>query len=211
MLAITLIERAQSMLVDVSGRRWSKADLLSYLNSGISQVILHRPDAFAEVMNLVCVADSRQTLPANALRLLDVNRNKDSSAPIVRTERDYMDNNIPRWHTVAADPDIEFYIYDERYPKQVYLYPKPALGHEIEIVASTVPDPIVITDFDASAEVIPIDDIYQNPLLDWMLYRAYAKDTAAASLQRSQAHFQAFFGALGAKNQVDTTLSPGAN
>ena len=57
--------------------------------------------------------------------------------------------------------------------------------------------------------MISLDDLYANPILDFMLYRAYQKDSEfAGDVQRYSGYLQSFQNALGIKNQVDAGTSP---
>jgi len=48
-------------------------------------------------------------------------------------------------------------------------------------------------------------DYYRNALLDYVLYRAFAKDSDSANqAQRSQNHYQMFMQAIGEKFSGDT-------
>jgi hypothetical protein len=54
-----------------------------------------------------------------------------------------------------------------------------------------------------------LDDIYANCLLDYILYRAYQKDSEyAGNAQRSMMHYQGFSNALGIKTQADSATTP---
>jgi hypothetical protein len=63
-----------------------------------------------------------------------------------------------------------------------------------------------------AASSLSIPDIYADPLLNYVLYRAYAKDAEFAQNQQlSASYLQIFQGMLGIKTQKDAAYSPDLN
>jgi len=76
MQAKAILDKAEVLLLDPTNVRWPRNQLLDYLNDGQREVVIYRPDASMEDRVVALVdASTRQTLPANGLRLLDVVRN----------------------------------------------------------------------------------------------------------------------------------------
>jgi hypothetical protein len=202
-----LIDRAQVILQDTTNTRWPRTELLNWLNDAQRQIVLHRPDAHAVNEDFsVTVQNTLQTLPANALRLIDVVRNT-TGRSVTHVDRRILDEQSPNWHTENASDQVEHYIYDDRDPRRFYLYPLPTVNVSVQIVYSSAPVSI-----GTETDVIGLDDIYANPILDFMLYRAYSKDADyAANGQRMITHMQAFSDALGVKTQIDQFYSPEQN
>ncbi|HDK8696501.1 TPA: hypothetical protein PVA50_004840, partial [Aeromonas hydrophila] len=51
------------------------------------------------------------------------------------------------------------------------------------------------------------DDIYINPIIDFMLYRCFSKDAEyAANSNRAAGHYNAFLQQLGEKTQADANM-----
>jgi hypothetical protein len=198
-----LIDRVSIALQDRTNVRWPRVDLLTYLNDAQRQIVLHRPDANSVTAPFACVNSSKQSVPANGLRLLAVKRNI-GGRTITPMAQSVLDIQLPNWHQIADDGDgVEHYIYDAIDPKTFYLYPVPAAAHSIEIVYSTAPADILAE----AANVIALDDIYANVIMDWMLYRAYEKDAPSGDVQKATLKLQAFNSALGIKTQVDAALA----
>lgn len=208
---IDLINRAEEILQDTTNVRWSQQTLLNYLNDGQREIVLFRPDANPVNASFTLVADSaKQSLPSAALRLLSIYRNSNpTSKPITNIERRVLDDQIEDWHGTTGT-NVEHYVYDPLDPKVFYVYPHTtASDATIEIVYSSAPTDITISDFSSSTTVISLDDVYANAILDFMLYRAYQKDTEyAGDLQRSGVYLQSFQNSLGIKNQVDAGSTP---
>jgi hypothetical protein len=208
---IDLIDRAEEILQDTTNVRWSQQTLLDYLNDAQREIVLFRPDANPVNASFTLTADSaKQSLPSAALRLLSIYRNSNpTSKPITNIERRVLDDQIEDWHGTTAT-NVEHYVYDPLDPKIFYVYPHTtASDATIEIVYSSSPTDITISNFSSDTTVISLDDIYANAILDYMLYRAYQKDTEyAGDLQRSGVYMQSFQNSLGIKNQVDAGSSP---
>jgi hypothetical protein len=208
---IDLIDRAEEILQDTTNVRWSQQTLLDYLNDAQREIVLFRPDANPVNASFTLTANSaKQSLPSAALRLLSIYRNSNpTSKPITNIERRVLDDQIEDWHGTTAT-NVEHYVYDPLDPKIFYVYPHTtASDATIEIVYSSSPTDITISNFSSDTTVISLDDIYANAILDYMLYRAYQKDTEyAGDLQRSGVYMQSFQNSLGIKNQVDAGSSP---
>lgn len=202
--AISLINRAKTILQDTtsSGTRWPNAELQDWLNDAQKQVVLFRPDAKTVNEPFAPALQSKQSLPAAALQLIDVPRNlAGDKKAIRRQERAVLDDGVPDWHESTPTVNVELYVYDSRDPKTFYLWPVPASGASIEIIYSSVPPIINLSAFDGSdTAVIGLDDTYATALLDFVLYRAYSKDADYASnAHRAVGHYQAFGDSLGQK------------
>jgi hypothetical protein len=207
---VDILDRATIILQDNTNVRFPNAELLKFFNDAQKEVVLHRPDANMVNTTMALASGSKQTLPAAALRLVEVVRNQNGRA-VTLVERRILDETLPDWHnTTAGTNKIEHYVYDPADPKNFYVYPKGVSGtHTLEIVYSSAPAELSISNFDTDTTTISLDDIYANCLLDYVLYRAYQKDSEyAGNAQRSMMHYQSFANALGVKTQADMATTP---
>ncbi len=206
---VDILGRASVLLQDTAATRFTNANLLKFFNDGQREVVLHRPDANITNATYACATGSKQTLPSAALRLVNVQRNT-SGRSVTQVERVILDENLPNWHeALAGSNGIEHFIYDSADPKTFYVYPKAISGtHSLEIVYSSVPSDISISNFATDTSVIGLDDIYANCLTDYILYRAYQIDSEEGNMARAQMHFQAFATSLGIKTRSDASLAP---
>lgn len=205
----TLISTAGVILQDTSQVRFPQAELMTFLNDAQREIVLHRPDAKTVNGNMTCVAGSKQSIPNTGLRLIDVVRN-DAGRAITQIDRKILDETLPNWHNTAADgtKKIEHFVYDPADPKNFYVYPNATSSMDIEIIYSTAPADLTYS----STQVITLDDIYANAILDYMLYRAYQKDSEyAGNAERSMMHYQSFANALGIKSRADAAIDPMPN
>lgn len=211
--AQTIISRAQTLLQDTTSIRWSSAELLGWLNDGQREIVTLRPSAFSKIANVTCVAGTKQTIPtADGTLLLDVLRNMGTSgsAPgdaVRKVPRQIMDSQTPGWHSATPSTTIKHYVFDERAPKTFWVYPPASAGTQVEVLYAATP-----TDVPSTSSVITLDDTYMSPLIDYLLYRAYSKDTEyAGNAERAKAARAAFENTLGLKAQADTAFQGAVN
>ncbi|MAT95378.1 MAG: hypothetical protein CME59_22635 [Halioglobus sp.] len=204
-LAHDVVERANDVLNDVLSARWGDDTLLNYLNEAQYAVVAARPDANAVNATMGCLPSAKQVLPAGGLRLIEVMSNTDTGKPVTLIDVDLLNEQVPEWRKV--DPPvraIDHYVYDDRDPKTFYVYPTPEQGHQIDLVYAAVPERVA-----GLGDTITVDDIYFNPLVDHMLWRAFSRDTAnPAGASQASIHWQAFATALGLKVKADAAMSP---
>jgi hypothetical protein len=212
-LVVDLIKRASELLYDDTNVRWTKEALLSWLNAAQKAIVLQKPDSHVVNEDFNCNGGTtKQSLPDNGLRLLEVVRNvtEDSTGEAISVvSRDVMDTTVPDWHSSTPTINIENYVFDERDPKHFYVYPAPDTDTLIEIIYSKAPGLIVVVDYNTDSQTITLDDVYENVILDYMLYRAYAKDAEYSKNGRqSLNHYNDFANAIGMKMKVDIINSP---
>ena len=202
----TILTRCNTLLNDKIWARWQKQELLDYYNDAVRAIVLRRPDANAKDMTFTCVAGTKQTLPSDALRLIDVVRN--NAGKVIRlVNRSALDDNYPDWHKTATATEADAFTYDDRDPKIFYLYPGVVASTKIDLVYSLAPVAKTLAQVEADV-VADLDDIYINPIIDFILYRAYSKDAEyVANSNRSQGHYQAFLQQIGDKTSVDNSMA----
>lgn len=210
---VDILDRASIILQDNTNVRFPNDELLKFFNDAQKEVVLHRPDAKMVNESFSCANGSKQELPAAALRLIEIVRNVGGRA-VTQVDRKILDETLPNWHETAAGTNkIEHFIYDPADPKRFYVYPKAVSGtHDLEIVYSSAPSDVAISDFSTDTTTISLDDVYANCILDYILYRAYQKDSEyAGNSERSMMHYSSFANALGIKTNADAATTPMPN
>lgn len=213
--AQSLIQRVVETLQDASSVRWPVAELVRYLNDAQREVILYRPDAMVTNATLTCAAGSKQALPAGGTKLIEIVRNSNGNKRSVRLVSRYvLDAQSPNWHSLTGVTEILNYMYDPRDPRVFYVYPPAASsGASLDIVYSAMPtdiaEPAAGSIYSAVTGNIGVPDIYGNPMIDYVLYRAYTKDAEyAGNAQRAVAHYEAFKAALTAEATGTAVVAP---
>ena len=203
--ANTLITRVQTLMQDTTGVRWPNAELLNYLNDGQREICALRPDANSVLAAIPLAAGTKQTIPSTGIMLIDVIRNMGSgSTPgqaIRKVPREMLDSSVPNWHIVTAAAVTLHYTFDPKAPRNFYVYPPANGSTQVEALYSAAP-----ADVAAVGNTITLDDIYANALMDYMMFRAYSKDTEfAGNADRATAYRQSFENSLGLKAQGDAS------
>lgn len=212
-IASVVIEKAQIILQDVTGIRWpDNTELLGWLNDGHLEVLVFKPNANVKNQSVQLAQGTKQSLPTDGIQLMDVVRNMgaDGNSPgrVVRIAlREILDAQAPGWHYGTPSSTVQHYTYNPLDPKHFYVYPpQPSTPSQVEVVYSAVPAKLT-----ALTQPIAIDDIYQNVLVDYVLYRAYSKDTDyAADPGRAAAAQAAYQSALTGKTNAETIVNPNA-
>ena len=201
---IDAIAQVRTTLVDTTGTRWPDLELLNGYNNAVLAVVNLRPDASTKNISFTTEAGkSKQVLPSDGLRWMDIVYDVASGNPIRKTDHTTLDDQIPNWHNSVGNR-VTNWVFDERDPKTAYVYPQPADAVEIQIIYSVAPSAVNITDFENDTTTISIDDSYFNAIKEYMLYEAYSKDADYASnASRAAAHYNKFERTLGNKSGVD--------
>ena len=180
--AQSIIRRCIETLQDNTSVRWPVNELVRYLNDGQREVVLHRPDAMVTSATVTCVPGTKQTLPANGAKLIEVVRNARAAGTkraVRMVNREILDAQTPGWHAIAGTDDVLHFMYDPRDPRVFYVYPPATAATQLDIVYAAYPaditEPADGALFTAVTGNISLPDIYGNALQDYILYRATAR------------------------------------
>ena len=219
--ARSIVNKAKIIVQDNTGVRYPDSEFLGWCNQAQRDVVAVKPDAYVKNVPVQLVAGTKQSLPADGTVLVDVKRNMGADGTtagktIRMVPQGVLDALNPDWHTTAASATGLHYVFDKRDPKHYYVYPpQPATGMGyVEIIHSATPTDCTLAEFDGVStgevdSVIALDDAYESPLLDLMLYRAYSKDSKyAGNAGRAAAHRAAALEALGVKEAAETATEP---
>ena len=223
--ASAIIDRAQTILQDTTSVRWLIQELANWFNDAQREIVLYRPETSSVTTQMTLTAgNTKQTIegatfsPAvtNPMRLLEVIRNFATDGTTVGravrlVAREIMDSQNPSWHGDTAAAEVKHYLFDARDPKTFYVWPKPSGASKLEMIISKAPTEITVSN-GAAVGNIALDDIYANAVLDYILYRAYMKDSEyAGNAQRAAAHYAAFANSLGVRIASEKAVSPVMN
>lgn len=214
----TVIRNAKLVLQEVTaaGTRWTNEELIGWLNEAYQAIVQIKPDASAINTSVELAEGTRQEIPSDGMRLIDVVRNTAVASQkmgIMVTTRRSLDTTRRSWHGDDPSVDVEQYMFDDQDPTRFYVYPPAATGAEVELIYSSTPSPhdVALGLTGLEAETIRLNDSYAPVITDYILYRAYSKDAEhAANLNRAQMHMQAYMGSLGQKVEVARAISPNA-
>ena len=209
--ASAILDRASKVVQDTTNVRWPMAELVQWFNDGQREIVLHRPDANPQTAFVTLAAGTRQKLVTGTgsggvgasvvpAKLLDVicNYNGSARTTAVRlVQREVLDAQTPGWHGATAAGEAKHYMADARDPLAFYVYPPANGSGKVEVLFSAYPTDVTESGGAVSGNM-SLPDIYGNALLDYVLYRAYSKDSEyAGNAQRATFHCQSFANSLG--------------
>ena len=207
----TILKNVQLLLQDSSNVRWSQDELIGWLNDGQRESVIIRPQVNVKNQQvLLSAGKTKQTIPSDGVMLIDITRNSGADGNTVgeairMVSRESLDAMLPTWHSdTNAIGKIRHFVFDERDPKTYYVFPKaPATTWYVDLVYSAVPADCTLSG------TIGIDDIYANAMVDYVMYRAYSKDSENPQNRESALmHYRAFAFGLGAKSQNEGAQKP---
>jgi hypothetical protein len=127
--------------------------------------------------------------------------------------RNLLDGQAPNWYTQTGSVNIKHFMLDVADRNTFYVYPPAINTAEINLVYAAYPAAVAIpapgTTFTSVTGNIGIPDIFANALVDYVLYKAFAKDAEIQSnAARAQAHYAAYGNALGIELKSASGVNP---
>ena len=211
--AQSIVRRVVETLQDNTSIRWPINELVRYLNDAQREIVLYRPDSMVTNASVTMVTGSKQAIPATGSKLIEVIRNTGTKRAMRITNREILDAQTPGWHNLTGVTELLHYMYDPRDPKVFYVYPPATTAASVDLVYSALPtditEPADGVLYTAVSGNVSVPDIYGNTLQDYILYRAYSKDSEyAGNAARAQAHYGAFANALGIEIKATVAVAP---
>jgi hypothetical protein len=199
-----VVDSAGLLLQDSKHVRWTAAELMKWLNAGQAEAVIYKPNICVRSIDKVQDKGTKQDLPADGLSLIDIPRNSDGNV-ITVIPRSSLDAQEPGWHLPKnASATALHYCYSELDPKHYYIYPPSPGGSKVELIYNAIPTSVRIDD------PIAIDDIYVSALVDYVIYRAFSKDSEFAPLSGASAaqHYTNFQNAIRGKAGSEAATDP---
>ncbi len=201
--AKTIIDRATVLLQDVTNVRWPRAELLDWTNEAQQYIVTVKPGANAKVTNVTLPAGSYQTLPSDGASLLDVPRNTTGRAVRLIT-REILDAQLPTWHAATQSNTVTHYVYDSNVPTSFYVYPPSNGSASVQVMYAATPT-VMVTENDT----ISLNDFYAPAMVNYVVFRAYSKDTDYTSNANAAAsYYQIFKDSLAGKQAFEQATDP---
>lgn len=177
----------KTLLNDAGLIHWTQNELLQWGSEGQVELVTLKPDAATKTVDLQLVSGARQTNPADCISILDMRQNDNGNA-ITPTDRATLDRFMPGWMKGPTASTVKHWMSDPQ-PDTFYVYP----------AQNTTPAKVVIThSFTPPALVaggnLGVRDIYQAAIENYILFRAFSKDSEPASAERAMAYGKAFYG-----------------
>lgn len=210
--AQSIINKASTLLLDTTNVRWTRAELLGWINDAQRQIVLMQPNATNKVTTFRLAAGTRQTIPSDGWTLLGVIRymGTDGTRPgraVRAVSQQVMDAYTPNWHASTPSVVPQSYVFDQQDQTIFYVYPPNTGNGYIQINYS--PEPVDLT---SETQTINVRDIFQTAILDYVLYRACSKDAEyAPGIALAGGYLQTFMATMGVKSDTELKNSPNQN
>jgi hypothetical protein len=204
-LASDIVAKASIILHDTVNERWTTSELLDWLNMGLTQIVLLKPDANIVAAEYQMAKGVKQKLPDGTssyqdsqsvtlpagVQLLDIpmNMGTDGITPgraIKLVDKEVLDALDPLWPQASDSSVAQYVMYDQRTPDLFYVYPpQPSTSQGyLAVIYSSIPTPCA--DLDSS---ISINDEYNGALVNYVLYRAYSKESDTVDGSERAVHY----------------------
>jgi len=207
--AKSIIDKASVQLLDTSNVRWTRSELLGWVNDGQRQIIIITPSATNKVAVKKLDAGTRQSIPSDGWTLLEVIRYMGTTGTkagraIRVTSRELIDSFNPNWHDDYPTVMPKHYVFDQQDQTIFYVYPPNNGNGYVQLNYAPIPVDLATED-----DAIVISDMFETALLDYVLYRANSKDAEyAPGLQLASGYLQTFMASMGIKSEAEIKNSP---
>lgn len=170
---------------DVDSVAFPQDERLSWLNEGQLALVKIKPDARTKTVSVQLVAGARQTNPSDCIEIVELRQN-DSGAAILPCDRKALDAFSTNWMKTPLASTVKHYM-DDPQPDTFYVYP----------AQNATPATVVMTYVAVPSQVgignnIDVRDVYSDRLVNYMIYRAYSKDSEEGNAQRAAAAYALF-------------------
>jgi hypothetical protein len=196
-----IIVEVRKLLQDVDAPyRYSDTDLLGFVNQSLKRMSILRPDLFGEIVDIPTTADTAvQSLPSDALRLIDIFQVKNGDA-ITEVDRETMSRCNPSWMTETSGTPVNFMRHVKN-PERFFLYPRPTAGVVLVAEYAKVPSDYAIGD-----TITAPADSFMPTIVDATVFLAESIDDEHVNSGRAKLFLDLFTSELGTalQNRVVT-------
>jgi hypothetical protein len=181
----SILSRASILLLDETGMRWPQGELINWINDGVLEMASLKPLLFLERAPMPMAEGVYQTIPAGKRHLHRIISNV--SGPVVRVaEQQVLDSQEPNWYGKAAVAFVKYIVLEALNTKNFLCYPPNDGTGQLDAVFTVDPP-----EFAADGS-IDIDSTYGNPLLAFVLYRAFLKDADTSNEAKANSYYETF-------------------
>ncbi len=198
-----LLNLAEDILQDADNESWTLTELINWYNLGARQTVILAPQANPVIESVKLVSGVKQTIPARGLALISITRNMgtDGATPgnaVFPSSIRAMQAFLQGWSAVTATTAISNFMPET--DTIWYCYPPSDGTGYVEEEYSRVPDAVIYdTAGDWESELVSVTDKYVDAVLNFLLARAFGKDTDfPGNIERARDHERQFLLAVGA-------------
>jgi hypothetical protein len=186
--------------------RWPLPFLFSYIDQALRAIAPLKPDLFTIRIPYTLSASSVQTLPASLVDLKDILGTLDRFGRIVRNVNKSSYDLTKYQNQSCLSDSYSFYVHKDD-PRAFYIDPPPKSYPQVTMIllGRQNVQPVAALTQDIIFPGGSIDD-YFNPIVDWCLYRSFAKENQSESnAAKSEKHYKAFYDFFNIVPKIRTT------
>lgn len=204
--AASVLNRVRYLINDesasaVSGLRWSDTELLGWLFDAQCDIVKQVPEANPVTATHTVTAVARQRLdPTTYYKLLSIEGHASPSGlrgNIVKVDKDFLNVYVTTWQAQVVSTYYELWAPDPDDPLAFWLYSFPTVGVDVRVTASGVPAAL-----SATSDSLTLSDMYFQPMVDYVCWRALLKDSRGGAKERAMMHEKNYYQALGTERQI---------
>lgn len=197
--------------------RWTRVDLLEYLNDAQRQVYLYRPELYAQTDVFPLVPGARQGPLPDGCQLQKVIGSSGDAGRARKVDDGLLQAFADTGCTlvsVCGDYRVRGYSFTPQDPRAFFVdppVPDDSQTYTVALVCQQCPAAITLADLD---DADPRNDLLVTParmhnaLIEWMLYRAYSVDMESAqSFAKRESHRQHFYAMLGVSEAKERVVA----
>jgi len=170
--------------------RYSDNHLLGVVNMALKRVAIMRPDLFAYITVISCVAGTVQTAPNDSIRIIDVLVAGDGGN-VNEVNHETLDLMFSTWQAGASGPTKDW-MRHVRSPNTFFVYPPSAVGQQLTIEYARAPANLTLTD------AVPLlGDAYFPCVVDCVIWLVESVDNEHVNSGRAKMFYEAFTQTLG--------------
>lgn len=215
----SIIDEVSTLLLDVrTPRRWSDNFHYRNLCNGQRAIVRLRPDANPVDDAIEMEPGIRQQIPRARTQLIALRYNlaADGETPtrIIRhINKADLDRSYPAWPQADPATEVQFVMFDSRYPRQFDVFPPQPQGLTgiVAAVCGAVPPdpPDPATDTATKKSLITIEDAFAEALKYYMLAWARATDgSGKVNWDRARDYLTLYSQELGVSKQAELANEP---
>lgn len=184
----TILNNAKVLLNDAGLVHWTEAELLAWGSEAEIELVKVHPDALTKTVSSTLVAGARQTVPTGCIQIVDIRQNANGAA-VTLCDRKSLDLFQPNWMTAPSASTVKHWMPDEN-PANYLVYPaQSGTPATLSITHSYLPSAAL-----TALGNLTVRDIYAPNILNYVMFRAFSKDSEPASAERAVAYAKAFYG-----------------
>jgi len=199
-----IVDMVQDHIQDEDEGSWDSQDLINWYNIGTLTIVGFDPNANSTIQAVKLVSGIKQVIPAGGISFLNVIRNMgdDGETPgrtVYPTPLSSLATYYPSYSTETATEAIINAMPDPNDKTVWHNYPPSDGVGYVELEYSRVPT-IVVYDEDGDWETntVGIKDRYVDALINYILHRAYGKDTdIPGNEDRTKKYYGLFMQSMG--------------